>query len=95
MIFDLSTLHPLSGSDYRCSSCLLHLWPELFDFRPTRYKREHHPQGVVFLVGGTDVTIAEHKFVPTLPDFRDFSIFLKGIFSALIWPFPPLKMIVK
>jgi hypothetical protein len=47
------------------------------------------------IYGGTDVTTAEHKFVPTLPDFRDFSIFLKGIFSALIWPLPPLKMIVK
>ena len=34
--------------------------------------------------GGTDVTTAEHKFVPTFPDFKDFSIFLKGIFSALI-----------
>ena len=41
--------------------------------------------------GGTDVTTEEQKFVPTFPDFRDFSICLNGIFSALSWPFPPLK----
>ena len=33
---------------------------------------------------GTDVTTAELKFVPTFPDFKDFSIFLNGIFSTLI-----------
>ena len=72
---------------------LLHLVGSISHNHSINNKRP--PNRWSFIVGGTDVTTAEHKFVPTLPDFRDFSIFLKGIFSALIWPFPPLKMIVR
>ena len=95
MIFDLSTLHPLSGSDYRCSSCLLNLWPELFDFRPARYKREHHPQGVVFLVGGDDESMGELKKVPILPELNLISILFRGIFSMVRVLLPPLRIKVK